>query len=74
MKNINLKINSGETVGIIGGTGSAKSTLVNLIPRFYDASEGKILVGETNVKSYDKKHCVTKFQWFFKRTCCSQEQ
>lgn len=55
LKNINLKINSGETVGIIGGTGSAKSTLVNLIPRFYDASEGEILVGETNVKSYDKK-------------------
>lgn len=74
LKNINLKINSGETVGIIGGTGSAKSTLVNLIPRFYDASEGEILVGETNVKNYDKKHCVTKFQWFFKRTCCSQEQ
>lgn len=55
LKNINLKINSGETVGIIGGTGSAKSTLVNLIPRFYDASEGEILVGETNIKSYDKK-------------------
>lgn len=55
LKNINLKINSGETVGIIGGTGSAKSTLVNLIPRFYDASEGEILVGETNVKNYDKK-------------------
>lgn len=55
LKNINFKINSGETVGIIGGTGSAKSTLVNLIPRFYDASEGEILVGETNVKSYDKK-------------------
>ncbi len=55
LKNINLKINSGETIGIIGGTGSAKSTLVNLIPRFYDASEGEILVGETNVKSYDKK-------------------
>lgn len=55
LKNINLRINSGETVGIIGGTGSAKSTLVNLIPRFYDVSEGEILVGETNVKSYDKK-------------------
>lgn len=53
LKNINLKINSGETVGIIGGTGSGKSTLVNLIPRLYDTVEGTVKVGEIDVKKYD---------------------
>lgn len=55
LKNINIKINSGETVGIIGGTGSSKSSLVNLIPRLYDVIEGEILVGGVNVKNYDLK-------------------
>lgn len=55
LKNINLKINSGETVGIIGGTGDGKSSLINLIPRLYDASEGEVLVGGINVKEYDIK-------------------
>ena len=53
LKEINLKIQSGETIGIIGGTGSGKSTLVNLIPRLYDATEGEVLVGDVNVKEYD---------------------
>lgn len=53
LKNINLKIKSGETVGIIGGTGDGKSSLINLIPRLYDVSEGKVLVGGVNVKDYD---------------------
>lgn len=53
LKNINLKIKSGETVGIIGGIGSGKSSLVNLIPRLYDATEGTVLVGGKNVKQYD---------------------
>lgn len=52
LDSINLKINSGETVGIIGATGSAKSTLVSLIPRLYDVSEGEVLVGGRNVKDY----------------------
>lgn len=52
LDSINLKINSGETVGIIGATGSAKSTLVSLIPRLYDVSEGEVLVGGRNVKEY----------------------
>ena len=52
LKNINLKIKSGETVGIIGGTGSGKSSLVNLIPRLYDVTEGELLVGGQNVKKY----------------------
>ena len=52
---INLEIKSGETIGIIGGTGSAKSALVQLIPRLYDVLEGKLLVGGVNVKDYDIK-------------------
>ena len=55
LKNINLSIKSGETVGIIGGTGSGKSSLVNLIPRLYDVTEGSLLVGGKNVKKYDLK-------------------
>lgn len=53
LKNINLKINSGEVIGIIGGTGSSKSTLVNLICRLYDVNEGEVLLGGVNVKDYD---------------------
>ncbi len=52
LEKINLKINSGETVGIIGGTGSAKTTLVQLIPRLYDVLEGRILVGGRDVREY----------------------
>ena len=53
LDNINLKINSGETIGIIGSTGSSKTTLVNLISRLYDATEGNVYVGGVNVKDYD---------------------
>lgn len=53
LKNINLKIDSGETVGIIGGTGSSKTSLIQLISRLYDVTDGEILVGGKNVKDYD---------------------
>ena len=53
LKNINLDIHSGETIGIIGGTGSAKSSLVNLISRLYDVTGGELIVGGRNVKEYD---------------------
>lgn len=53
LKNINLSIQSGETIGIIGGTGSAKTSLVNLISRLYDTTDGAVLVGGHNVKEYD---------------------
>lgn len=53
LDDIDLHIASGETVGIIGGTGSAKSTLVNLIARLYDATEGTVRVGGRDVRSYD---------------------
>lgn len=52
LKNINFSIERGETVGIIGGTGSGKSTLVNLIPRFYDTSEGEVFVYGNDVRDY----------------------
>lgn len=52
---INLEIKSGETIGIIGGTGSAKSALVQLIPRLYDVLDGELLVGGVNVKDYNIK-------------------
>ena len=53
LNNINLEIKSGETVGIIGGTGTGKSTLVNLIPRLYDVTEGTLKVGNKDVRDYD---------------------
>ena len=55
LENINLHINEGETIGIIGGTGSAKSALVQLIPRLYDVLNGEVKVGGVNVKNYDIK-------------------
>ncbi len=53
LSGINLTIKSGETVGIIGGTGSSKSSLVQLIPRLYDVTEGTVRVGGTDVRDYD---------------------
>ncbi len=53
LDNINLKIESGMTVGIVGGTGSAKSSLVQLVPRLYDVSEGSLKVGGVDVRDYD---------------------
>lgn len=55
IKDISFKANRGETIAFIGSTGCGKSTLVNLIPRFYDVSEGEILVNGINVKDYDQK-------------------
>ena len=53
LTNINIKINEGEKIGIIGGTGSGKSSFVNLIPRLYDVISGEVLIGGINVKQYD---------------------
>jgi ATP-binding cassette subfamily B multidrug efflux pump len=53
LEDVDIKINSGETIGIIGGTGSAKSTLVQLIPRLYDATKGSVEVGGIDVRNYD---------------------
>ena len=56
LENVSFTINSGETVGIIGATGSAKSTLIQLIPRLYDVTEGEVLVSGRNVKDYKFKN------------------
>ena len=53
LKNISFKVNKGETIAFIGSTGSGKSTLVNLVPRMYDATDGEVLVDGVNVKDYD---------------------
>lgn len=52
LKNISFKVNKGETIAFIGSTGSGKSTLINLVPRFYDATDGAVLVDGINVKEY----------------------
>lgn len=57
IKDISFKINKGQTVAFIGSTGSGKSTLINLVPRFYDATEGEVLVDGVNVKEY-KLECL----------------
>lgn len=56
LENIDLKIEAGETVGIIGATGASKSTLIQLIPRIYDATEGEVIIGGENVKNYTFKN------------------
>lgn len=56
LENISFKIEAGETIGVIGATGSSKSTLIQLIPRIYDVTEGELLVGGENVKNYTFKN------------------
>jgi len=60
LKNINFKVNKGETVAFIGSTGSGKSTLINLVPRFYDVTDGEILVDGVNIKEYDENYLHNK--------------
>ena len=70
LDDIDLHIKSGETIGIIGGTGSAKSTLVNLIARLYDATEGTVRVGGMDVRDYDLDACATRWPWCCRKTYC----
>ena len=60
LKNISFKANKGETVAFIGSTGSGKSTLINLVPRFYDVTEGEVLIDGVNVKEYDQEFLYNK--------------
>ena len=60
LKNISFKANKGETVAFIGSTGSGKSSLINLVPRFYDATEGEVLVDGVNVKDYTQEFLHNK--------------
>ena len=70
LKDVNLHIKSGQVVGIIGGTGSAKSTLVQLIPRLYDVTEGSVKVGGIDVRKYSLKSLRIRYPWCCRRTCC----
>ena len=60
LKDISFKVNQGETIAFIGSTGSGKSTLINLIMRFYDCTEGEILIDGINIKEYDLKSLYNK--------------
>lgn len=60
ISDINFKVNKGETIGVIGGTGSGKSSLIGLIPRFYDATEGEVLIDGVNVKEYTQESIRSK--------------
>ncbi len=60
LKNINFEVKKGETVAFIGSTGSGKSTLINLVPRFYDVSEGEVMISGTDVREYDLKSLYEK--------------
>lgn len=60
LSNINFKVNKGETVAFIGSTGCGKSTLINMVPRFYDATEGEVLINGVNVKEYKQSQLRNK--------------
>ena len=68
LKNISFKVNKGETVAFIGSTGSGKSTLINLIPRFYDVTSGSILVDNVNVKEYKEEALHNKIGYVSQKT------
>ncbi len=67
-KNISFKINKGETLAIIGATGSGKTSLVNLIPRFYDVTEGEVLVDNVNVKEYGLEELRNKIAFVLQKS------
>ena len=67
LKDISFKANKGETVAFIGSTGSGKSTLINLIPRFYDVTDGEILVDGVNVKDYTQSFLRNKIGYISQR-------
>ena len=60
LRNISFKVNQGETIAFIGSTGSGKSTLINLVPRFYDVTDGEILIDGINIKEYKEKELNNK--------------
>jgi len=68
LKNISFKVNKGETIAFIGSTGSGKSTLINLVPRFYDVTDGEILVDGINVKEYKEETLRNKIGYVPQKT------
>lgn len=73
LDDIDLKIHSGMTIGIVGGTGSAKSSLVQLVPRLYDVTEGSLKVGGVDVRDYDLEVLRDQVAMVLQRTCSSPE-
>ena len=73
LKDVNLHIKSGQIVGIIGGTGSAKSTLVQLIPRLYDVTRGCVKVGGQDVRKYNLEKLRDQVSMVLQKTCFSRE-
>ena len=69
LADIDLHIKSGQTIGIIGGTGSSKSSLIQLISRLYDATEGVVKVGGRDVREYDLDTLRIRWRWCCRRTC-----
>ena len=67
LENISFKANKGETIAFIGSTGSGKSTLINLVPRFYDATSGEVLVDGVNVKDYTQEYLHSKLGYIPQR-------
>lgn len=63
LKDISFKVNKGETIAFIGSTGSGKSTLINLIPRFYDTTDGEVLIDDIDVKDYDLEYLYKKIAY-----------
>lgn len=74
LSDIDVHIKSGETIGIIGGTGSSKSSFVNLISRLYDVTDGEVKVGGINVKDYDIETLRNEVSVVLQKMCCSVEQ
>lgn len=72
LKDISFKAHRGETIAFIGATGSGKSTLINLIPRFYDVTNGEVLVDGVNVKGYDQKHLRNKLGYISQKVTLFQ--
>ena len=71
LDDLNFEIKAGETIGILGGTGSSKTSLVNLISRLYDVNEGTVYVGGKDVRSYDLETLRNEVSVVYRRTCCS---
>lgn len=71
LSHINLSIRSGEVIGIIGGSGSSKTTLVQLIPRLYDVLSGEVIVGAATCATIRLNRCAATSAWCCKRTCSS---
>ena len=68
LENISLQINKGQKVAILGATGSGKTSLVNLVPRFYDVVEGEVLIEGINVKEFDLKSLRSEIGVVFQKT------